>query len=65
MEAGILIAAETTPWHEMLTEAGREECASELTDAYFAALTSGDWAAFRSLVQQWRERAEAQELVTA
>jgi hypothetical protein len=59
-----LIAAETSQWYEILSEADRRECEAELTDAYFAALTDGRWDAFRTLVQRWRASAE-QQLVTA
>jgi hypothetical protein len=60
-----LIAAETPQWYETLTEAERQECAAELTDAYFAALTTDAWDAFRQISREWRERAAARELVTA
>ena len=59
-----MIAAETPQWFETLTEAERQECAAELTDAYFDALTSNAWDAFRQISEEWRERAAAEELVT-
>jgi hypothetical protein len=60
-----LIAAETSQWYQTLTEADRRQCEAELTDAYFAALTDGQWDALRTLVQRWCVRAEEQQLVTA
>ena len=64
-EAGTLIATETPQWYETLTEAERRDCAAELTDVYFSALSSGEWSEFRALTQQWIARAAAKELVTA
>jgi hypothetical protein len=63
-EADTLIAAETSQWYETLTTVERQECAAELTDAYFAALNNGEWDTFRALAHQWHERATSKELVT-
>lgn len=52
-------------WFESLTEDERRECAAGLTDAYFTALTSGNWSEFHAEVAQWRDRAAATQLVTA
>lgn len=61
----MLIAHETTQWYETLSEAERRECADELTDAYLAALSAGDWEAFQIASRRWMERAAAKQLVNA
>lgn len=52
-------------WFEALPEDERRDCAAGLTDAYFAALSTGAWSEFHVQVRQWLDRAAATQLVTA
>ena len=55
---------QTALWFETLTEAERQDCEAELTDAYFCALSAGAWGEFRTLVGLWTGRAAEKQLVT-
>lgn len=60
-----MAAVETTAWYEALNGEERTACAEELTDAYFAALSSGAWEAFQAIVRQWFARAADKQFVSA
>jgi hypothetical protein len=55
----MVVVAESAQWFEALTEEERRACADELTDAYFAALTLGEWDTLRDATRAWVQRATA------
>ena len=58
-----MIDTQTSQWYENLSDTERQECAADLTDAYFAALSAGNWDEFRAQARQWFERAEEKQPV--
>lgn len=60
-----MAAVESAEWYAALTEEERSRCAEELTDAYFAALTSNAWEQFQTCTQEWMHRAAERQLITA
>lgn len=63
MEVCIVIDIEKSQWYETLSDTDRQECAADLTDAYFAALSAGNWDEFQTQVRQWLDRAEEKQPV--
>ncbi|HVA89302.1 MAG TPA: hypothetical protein VNL71_05625 [Chloroflexota bacterium] len=58
-----MIDSQASQWYETLSETERHECAADLTDAYFSALSADNWREFQTLVRQWLERAEEKQPV--
>ena len=63
MEVSTVIDSQASQWYETLSETERHECAADLTDAYFSALSADNWREFQTLVRQWLERAEEKQPV--
>ena len=63
MEVCSVIDSQSSQWYEQLSETERHECAADLTDAYFSALSSDSWREFQALMRQWLERAEEKQPV--
>lgn len=63
MEVSIVIDTQASQWYENLSDAERHDCAADLTDAYFSALSADNWREFQTLVQQWLDRAEEKQPV--
>jgi len=63
MEVSIVIDTQASQWYENLSETERHDCAADLTDAYFSALSADNWREFQTLVQQWLDRAEEKQPV--
>ncbi|HXT37460.1 MAG TPA: hypothetical protein VN837_17950 [Chloroflexota bacterium] len=58
-----MIDTQASQWYENLSETERHDCAADLTDAYFSALSADNWREFQTLVQQWLDRAEEKQPV--
>ncbi len=65
MEVGTLVNLESSQWFEHLSESEHEACTAELTDVYFAALTSGEWQDLHAAVQRWMQQAAESALIPA
>jgi hypothetical protein len=65
VEVDTLANLESAQWFEYLSESEREACATELTDLYFAALTSGEWQDLHTAVQRWMKQAAEGALIPA
>jgi len=63
MEVSIVIDTQASQWYENLSDTERHDCAADLTDAYFSALSADNWREFQTLVQQWLDRAEEKQPV--
>jgi hypothetical protein len=63
MEVNIVIDSQASQWYENLSETERHDCAADLTDAYFSALSADNWREFQTLVRQWLDRAEEKQPV--
>ncbi|HVA90850.1 MAG TPA: hypothetical protein VNL71_13525 [Chloroflexota bacterium] len=55
--------SQASQWYEHLSDTERHECAADLTDAYFLALSADSWREFQALVRQWLARAEEKQPV--
>ncbi|HVC83067.1 MAG TPA: hypothetical protein VNL35_21475 [Chloroflexota bacterium] len=58
-----MIDTQASQWYENLSDTERHDCAADLTDAYFSALSADNWREFQTLVQQWLDRAEEKQPV--
>jgi len=58
-----VIDTQASQWYENLSDTERHDCAADLTDAYFSALSADNWREFQTLVQQWLDRAEEKQPV--
>ncbi|HEY8285176.1 MAG TPA: hypothetical protein VIJ28_12410 [Chloroflexota bacterium] len=58
-----MIDSQASQWYENLSETERHDCAADLTDAYFSALSADNWREFQTLVRQWLDRAEEKQPV--
>jgi hypothetical protein len=65
VEVDSLADNESSQWFEYLSESERAACAAELTDLYFAALTSGEWQDLHAAVQRWMKHAADAALIPA
>jgi hypothetical protein len=63
MEVCSVIESQPSQWYEQLSDTERHECAADLTDAYFSALSADNWREFQALVRQWLARAEEKQPV--
>jgi hypothetical protein len=65
VEVASVADRESSQWFECLSESDRATCAAELTDLYFAALTSGEWQDLHAAVQRWMQHASESVLIPA
>jgi hypothetical protein len=63
MEVCSVTDSEPSQWYDHLSDTERHECAADLTDAYFSALSADNWPEFQALMRQWLVRAEEKQPV--